>query len=258
MRFLYLQRDITSSTHESKIMSAQGFPVPSPRAFMTGYSSLLRLYIPGSLPIEVIRIRQSIACFNRISIMKRLISVIAILLGWATFAWAAAPPLTTLHAIRVLTNAEASQHIPVVFEATVTFFRSNPRSLYVQDGNEAIWIGLDKDFRLIPGDRVLVRGITQISSRTEVETNDVTVLRHGDLPKPVPASYRGLINIQYLCRLVTIHAVIRSADLVTDPQTHEVSARMGMLMDGGEIEAWVATDDENTLRKLLNAEVEIT
>ncbi len=29
-------------------------------------------------------------------------------------------------------------------------------------------------------------------------------------------------------------------------------------MDGGEIEAWVNTDDENALRKLLNAEVEIT
>ena len=191
--------------------------------------------------------------------MMRLIPAFAIILICVSAAAVAEPaPLTTLHAIRALTNADASRHLPVAFEATVTFFRSNPRSLYAQDGNQAIWVDLDKDFRLVPGDRVLIRGVTQPSFRTDVEASDVKVLRHGNLPKPEPATYRGLINIQYLCRLVTIHGVIRSADLAPNTQTHTVSARMGMLMDGGEIEVWVDTDDENTLKKLLNAEVEIT
>ncbi len=209
--------------------------------------------------MEEMRIKQRIAETKEVSLIMRLISAFAIILTCASAAAVAEPaPLTTLHAIRALTKADASRHLPVVFEATVTFFRSNPRSLYAQDGNQAIWVDLDKDSRLVPGDRVLIRGITQPSFRTDVEANDVKVLRHGNLPKPEPATYRGLINVQYLCRLVTLQGVVRSADLSSNPQTHEVSARMSLLMDGGEIEAWISTDDENTLKKLLNAKVEIT
>jgi diguanylate cyclase (GGDEF)-like protein len=209
--------------------------------------------------MEEIRIKQRIAETKELSLMMRLISAFAIILACASAAVVAEPaPLNTLHAIRALTNAEASRRFPVAFEATVTFFRSNPRSLYAQDGDQAIWVDLDKDFKLVPGDRILIQGVTESSFRTDVEAHDVTVLRHGNLPKPEPATYRELINIQHLCKLVTILGVIRSADLVPNTQTHEVSARMGMLVDGGEIEVWVDTDDENALKKLLNAEVEIT
>ena len=73
--------------------------------------------------------------------MKRLISAIAILLGWASAGWATAPtPLTTLQAIKAMTNAEASKELPVAFEATVTYFRGYENMMFVQDGVYPIYL----------------------------------------------------------------------------------------------------------------------
>ena len=89
--------------------------------------------------------------------MKKLVPALAIVLGCASAAWAAPPaPLTTLRAVRVLTNAEASQQLPVAFEATVTYYRGYEKTLFVQDGDAAIYIGYPNDLKLVPGDRVLV------------------------------------------------------------------------------------------------------
>jgi hypothetical protein len=91
--------------------------------------------------------------------MKRLISAIAILLGWASAGWAAAPtPLTTLQAIKAMTNAEASKELPVAFEATVTYFRGYENMMFVQDGVYPIYLRIPAIPALAPGDRVLVTG----------------------------------------------------------------------------------------------------
>ena len=50
------------------------------------------------------------------------------------------PPPITLHAAATMTNAEASQHPPVSFEATVTYYRSYAKVLLVQEGNDAIFV----------------------------------------------------------------------------------------------------------------------
>ncbi len=190
--------------------------------------------------------------------MKKLAITYAVLLVWASAAWAAAPaPLTSLHEIRALTNAQASQHMPVAFEATVSYFRRYPLSLYAQDGDSGVYIFLTKDISLSPGDRVLVRGIMQPSFRPVVESNNVTVLRHGELLKPEIASYSGLVSQQYLCRLVTVHAVIRSADLRF--AGNEIrSTYLHLATDDGTIEATVENSDRSLLRDMLDAEVEVT
>ena len=73
--------------------------------------------------------------------MKRLIPALAIVLGWALAAWAAPPaPLTTLQAIHVFSNDQASHALPVSFEATVTYYRSYEKTLFVQDGDVAIFV----------------------------------------------------------------------------------------------------------------------
>ena len=73
--------------------------------------------------------------------MKRLILTVAIVLGWASAAWSGAPaPLTTLRAISALSNADASHKLPVAFEATVTYYDANGVDLFVQQGNEAIYV----------------------------------------------------------------------------------------------------------------------
>ena len=193
--------------------------------------------------------------------MKRLIPVFAIVLGWASAAWAAAPAtMTSLRDIRALTNEQASRHLPVAFEATVTYFRdSPPRQLYVQDGDVAIYVFPTfptGDLRLVPGDRVRVRGIMQPSFRPIVESNDVTLLGHGGMPISAPATYSDLVYLKYLCRLVTVHAVVHSADLrftQNVPGTY-----LHMLTDEGYIDADVLSSDASALKDLLDAEVEVT
>ncbi len=191
--------------------------------------------------------------------MKRLIPTFAILFACAAIAWATPPaPLTTLRAIRALTNEQADQHLPVAFEATVTYYRdSPPRQLYVQDGDTAIYVYLKKEARLVPGDRVLVRGITEPSFRPIVVSKDVTVLGHVGMPKSASASYSGLVQIQYLCKLVTVHAVVRSADLIFSQQNVR-STYLHMITDEGAIDASVESDNPAPLKDLLDAEVEVT
>ena len=61
---------------------------------------------------------------DRISPVTSLISLAVILLGVSSIACAAEPaPLTSLRAIRAITNAEASHAPPVAFEGTVTYLR---------------------------------------------------------------------------------------------------------------------------------------
>src|SRR5664279_1939704 len=56
-------------------------------------------------------------------------------------AWAAVPAtLTSLRAVHTLSNADASQAIPVDFEATVVYSRGYQKLLFVQDGDAAVFV----------------------------------------------------------------------------------------------------------------------
>jgi diguanylate cyclase (GGDEF)-like protein len=178
--------------------------------------------------------------------------------GWAPVAWGAeaSPTLTTLRAITALNNAEASHHPAVVFEATVTYFPGYESLLFVQDDDAAVFVLASADMRLTAGDRVLVRGTMRESFRPIIIPDSVTVLRHGDLPKAVPATFDELIRGQHDCTMVTVHAVIRTADLRVSSYAH--TTYMQMATDGGYIDATVDSSDEKALKGLLDAEVEVT
>jgi diguanylate cyclase (GGDEF)-like protein len=190
--------------------------------------------------------------------MKRLIPVIAILLGWASAALAAAPTtLTTMRAIHALTNAEAAQELPVAFQATVTYNRSYERLLFVQDGDAAIYIGYPTPLKLVPGDRVLVRGKTRASFNPIVVGDSITVLRHGAFPKPLPVTFDQLIRAETDCRLVTLHGVVRTADFaLTDNANHYVQLKL--LMDGGYVSVNLDSYSSDSPEELLDTEVELT
>ena len=181
----------------------------------------------------------------------------AVILGWALAAGAApSAPLTSLRAIHTLSNADAANHYPVDFEATVTYFRSSDRTLFVQDGDAALYLFTTRTLQLAPGDRIRVRGITQPSFRPIVETNDITVLSHGGLPKPVPATYDELVHIQHDAMLVTVSAVVRSADVVVSKSGR--LTYLHMLADGGTVDASIQSVDREGLKDLLDAEVDVT
>ncbi len=189
--------------------------------------------------------------------MKKLILMWAIILGWSGSAWSEGPgTLTTLRAIQALSNAEASQGLPAAFEATVTYSPGYQGLLFVQDGDLGIFVRDASDEKLVRGDRVLVKGKTSGSFRPIVISSSVTVLQHGALPLPEPATFDELAHVQRDAMLVTVRGVVRTADLRMNSTVRVTYLQM--LMDGGYIDVTVDSDDANALKELLDAEVELT
>lgn len=174
-------------------------------------------------------------------------------------AHAAQPtPLTTLHAVASLTNGEASQHPQVSFPATVIYYRWYDKDLFVQDGDDALYVHASTSRRLAPGDRVVVQGTTHESFRPYVESDNISLVGHGPLPIALHPTYEQMIHGETDCRLVTVRALIRSADLVPSPRSPKPAIYLRMRVGGAQVDANVDSDDANALEGLLDAEVEIT
>ena len=189
--------------------------------------------------------------------MKRLVPIFAIVLGWATGALAAAPaPLTSLVAVSRLTNEQAAQSLPAAFEATVLYYRSYEKTMFVQDGDAAIYVQPTTNLKLVPGDRILIRGTTRPSFRPFVLSSDIALLHHGALPAPLAASYEDMIRSKFDCMLVKVHARVRAADMVLSSEVPSVD--LELLTDGGTIEAVIDSADSKPFEGLLDADVEIT
>ena len=165
-------------------------------------------------------------------------------------------PLTSLRAIHALTNDQASQGLPVEFEATVTYVRSYQRSLFVQDGNSAIYVDWPTQTLLEPGDRVSISGFTKQAFRPIVAAKSVTLLHHGIPPPAAPATFDQLIRGDMESKLVTVNATVRDADTVLNLGVR--STLLQLHTDGGEIDASVDVDNQELLSTLLDAEVQVT
>lgn len=193
--------------------------------------------------------------------MKRLLHSIAVIpacvfLGCVAGAGAVSPPpLTSVRAIHQLTNAEAAKELPVAFEGSVIYYKRGDASLFVQDGDLAIYVETTPDAEFTTGDRVLVRGKTEASFRPQVKSRDVTLLRHGTAPAPVEATFRQLIRADLDCRRVKVRAIVRSANLVNESGQRNVYLQL--LIDGGNIDAEVVNGDASGLKELLDTEVEV-
>ncbi len=189
--------------------------------------------------------------------MKRSISVLAMILGFNSVAWAAEPgALTTLHAIHILSKPEAQKGLPVTFEATVTYYTRTGVDLFVQDGGEAIYVETKPLQDLVPGDHVLVQGKTRDSFHPDVLSSSVTRLRPGTLPVPVQATFEQMIRGEMDCMRVSVHATVRSADVGTFGDLHGIYLKL--LIDGGYVDATVASSETLIPKDLLDSEVDIT
>jgi diguanylate cyclase (GGDEF)-like protein len=176
----------------------------------------------------------------------------------ATLSPAAPASLTTLHAVRLLSSQQAGEGLPVAFKATVTYFRGSRNELFVQDGQEAVFVKAARTAALVPGDRVLVKGTTEAGFRPVVFSNDITLLSHGDVPQPAPATFDELIQAQFDSMLVTVHGVIRAADVDRSAAVKGRSATLRILTDGGYIDASLDGGDASQVNGLIDAEADIT
>lgn len=164
--------------------------------------------------------------------------------------------LTSIEAIHSLTNAQANQTIPVRFEATVTYYKKGDVDLFVQEGNTAAYAEAPTNYDLTTGDRVLITGVTRASFRPEVKADSVTFLRHGTAPEPFRATFQQMIRAQLDSRRVTIHAVVRSANLVMDGGLENIYLQL--MMEGGSVDAEVVNSNSLDSKGLLDSEVEVT
>lgn len=186
-----------------------------------------------------------------------VIVLIALAAGGLVSTWSqTGTGLASIRAVRALSKAEAGKALPVQFQATVTFARSRERALFVQDGDDAIYVDWPTDNMLAPGDRVLISGKTKGSFRPIVTADTVKVLHHGVLPPAVPAMFDQLIRAELDCRLVTVYGVVRDAVTVVDGGAR--STLLQLHTDGGEIDTAVNVDNPDALGGLLDAEVMVT
>ncbi|MGA3010433.1 MAG: GGDEF domain-containing protein [Terracidiphilus sp.] len=189
--------------------------------------------------------------------MKRFVLAFAIILGWASTACAVPPgALTSLRAIRSLTDAQARLGLPVAFEATVTYYDNNGVDLFVQQDSQAIYVESKPHEGFVPGDRVLVHGKTRNSFGTDVIGDSIILIRHNVPIKPVRADFVQLIHAERDCMLVTLHATVRSANTVRYENLPSIYLKL--LMDGGSVDAMVIDSGGGKLESLLGAEVEVT
>jgi len=184
-----------------------------------------------------------------------LLSLVAI--GSATALASETPDtLTTLAAIHKLTNADASLAVPVAFEATVTYFRNYEKTLFVQDGDAAIYIQATTNLKLEPGDRIFIRGFSRDSFRPYVVSNNIAFLHHGVLPKPVEAEFAPLLQAKFDCRFVTVKGTVISA--VPALTNGHMVTQLELSLHGGTVGATIDQGTVARLSDLLDAEVAVT
>ncbi|MFP5238053.1 MAG: diguanylate cyclase domain-containing protein [Acidobacteriota bacterium] len=187
--------------------------------------------------------------------MKFRLSALALLLGLASFCTAQSP-LRSLKALHALTNTEAAHHYPADFDATVTYLRGYERTLFVQDGDYAIYVQPKADYTLAPGDRIRIQGLTEPSFRPFVGDATITLLHHGTPPQPLMASFEDLVHIRDDCKYVTVRGRVLSADITLSSDRRSIVLRL--LSDGGTLDVNVDSDDSAALAGLLDAEVAVT
>ncbi len=178
------------------------------------------------------------------------------LMSGASVQVATEQPLTSLRAIRSLSNSQASHQLPVSFEATVTYYRGYERTLFVQDGDQAIYVQPKMEVQLSAGDRVLIKGTTHESFRPIISATSIRVLGHGNLPSATEATFEQLIRAEFDCRLVKVRGTVRSIDLVQSSDRPSISIQLRS--DGGPIAAVIDRDNVDDLKSILDAEVELT
>lgn len=165
-------------------------------------------------------------------------------------------PLTTIRAIRNLSNAEAGEGLPVSFEGTVTYVRSYEQILYVQSGSDAVFVQAPAGLQMAPGDIVDVKGKTQAGFRPSVVATSVTVAGHEPLPPAVEASFDELLRTDLDARLVKVFGVVRDAETIDSAGVR--STLLDLHVEGGEIGVTVDVDNPDLTEALLDAQVAMT
>jgi diguanylate cyclase (GGDEF)-like protein len=188
--------------------------------------------------------------------MKRRVIAVPLFLGLTLSAMSQGAPLTSLAAVHQLSNEQAAAHVTADFDATVTFYRPYESTMFVQDGDVAIFLEPTHPYPLALGDRIHIHGTTYESFRPFIGGATLTFLHHGAPPAPLPASFDDLIHARLDCKYVRLRGRVLSADVTVS--SGRPSTNVQLLLDGGTAEVQIESDSAAALPGLLDAEVEVS
>jgi diguanylate cyclase (GGDEF)-like protein len=165
-------------------------------------------------------------------------------------------PLTSVQAVKAISNAEAAHNLPVKIEATVTYLRPTEKNLFVMENGYGVYVRFGQDIGLLPGDRIAVTGYTEPSFRPIVVAKEVRFLAHGQLPVPVPAKFEDLIKARFDSQYIQITGHVLSAALDTSQSFN--SLRFRVRVPDGTVEGIMANPGKLRPEDLLEADVRMT
>ena len=125
------------------------------------------------------------------------------------------PALTTIKQILELTREQARQHYPVRVTAVVTLFEGPGLQLFIQDGDDAIYVDRpEPDLRLRRGQLVEVSGVTvEGGVLTMIAPAKIEVVGEGVLPEPVDMTFQQGLSASYDCRRVRVKGTVQSSSM---------------------------------------------
>lgn len=165
-------------------------------------------------------------------------------------------PLTHVKDVVTLTNAQAAQSLPVALEGTITFVHPQEGNLFLQSDGYGVYASFSKDMGLLPGDQVIVSGVTDASFKPEVTASGVQFLAHGSLPVPIPAKFEDLIHSELDSRYVVISGHVLAASM--DQDKPEPGMRIHVKLPQGQLVAHIAHPGALRPEELLEADVRLT
>ena len=164
-------------------------------------------------------------------------------------------PLGTVAAVRALSHEQAAQQLPVDLQATVTYFRWYEKTLFIQEGDEGVYVTATTALRLLPGDVIRVRGATSDSFNPIIVSSDISLVGHGKMPQPLTVAWPSLISAQYDCRWVKVRGTIALVEMALT--SGRAITHMELAMDGGVADIRVDNKDVSKLKGLQGAQVEM-
>ena len=165
--------------------------------------------------------------------------------------------LTSARAIHELPLDQAAKALPVHLIATVTYYQPQEYVLFVEDSTGAVYIRTRQPYPIHRGDLVEVLGVTATSFRSMVATNpQIRVIGRGQSFVVKTASYHQLLSAELDCQYVSIHGVVRSANL--EPQDSGIVAQLEVLVPGGIVQAFIQNYHDVNLSRLIGAEIQLS
>jgi hypothetical protein len=122
--------------------------------------------------------------------------------------------LTTVAQIRALSDGLVAKALPVELHAIITYYKPGEGQVFVQDSTGGIYVLVQPNPpALHAGDAVVIRGVTVPSYSPNVSATDIRFDHHAQFPKPVPVTWREILQKAADCRYVSIVGIVRAATL---------------------------------------------